>query len=109
MLIAIGRSGNVHSLKVLGIRVISLDEVDSHTLMERIREASAVIIEEDVYKEYEDRIKRVFKEMRYPPLIILVPGFGKTKTERLKDLYETLSTAVGVKLKIGAKGKSLEE
>jgi len=103
MIIAVGRSKSLELLRILGVEVRCVEDKDFKCLSEEIRGSKAVIIEEDVYREYEDSIKRLFKDMKYPPLVVVIPGREGRETERLKDIYNMLSVAMGVKLKMGAR------
>jgi len=107
MLLAVGKGKELESLRVLGVRVILLDEEsDVRKVLEEILRSRAVVIEEDLYREMRSKLRRALEGVKYPPLVVVVPSPGREGTERLKDLYNLLSMAVGVKLKVGARGKS---
>ncbi|RLE73484.1 MAG: hypothetical protein DRJ37_00080 [Thermoprotei archaeon] len=111
MIIAITRSRYLESLKALGIKAIVTNETGEQLwkkLRNHVAEYKALIIEEDLYKSIETKLKRYFQGLRYPPLLIIVPNVGEKQSTRLKDMYEYLSTAVGVKLKVGAYGSGGE-
>lgn len=101
MLVAIGRSKHLKALEVLGFDVNILpDTYTSEDVLSKILSAKVALIEEDVYRSVKNRLRRVSEGQRYPPLIVVVPSEKSEVTHRLKDLYELLSRAVGVKLKV---------
>jgi len=111
MIVAITRSRYLESLKALGINAIVTNGTGEQLwekIHDNIAEYKALIIEEDLYKSIETKLKRYFQGLRYPPLLIIVPNAGERRSARLKDMYEYLSTAVGVKLKVGTYGSSSE-
>jgi len=103
-LVAIGSSGVIEGLSIMGADVLIVDnpKKDEEVLvkvMEAVSRYKAVIIEEDVYQAVKGKLETLLSGMRYPPLVIVIPGIRGKGTSRLKDLHELLSTAVGVRLR----------
>ena len=101
MLVAVGKNEHLRALEVLGFDVNILpSEYSIEEVLSKILGARVALVEEDVYRSIESRLRRVSEGQKYPPLIVVIPSEGSEATHRLKDLYELLSRAVGVKLKV---------
>jgi len=58
-----------------------------------------IIIDEDVSEMISEFKAKMLKDLREPPIIVVIPSFRKPKGLRLSQLYSLISKAVGVKLK----------
>lgn len=100
---AIGLSKLVESFSIIGAKAVIIDDPKSEEglakIMETIANYKTVIIEEEVYANVKEKLESILSGMRYPPLIVVVPDLKNRGTSRLKDLYELLYVAVGVRLR----------
>lgn len=101
MIVAIGKTEEISSFRILGARVIILedDQRNLDMVFESALGSRLVIIEEELYTEIEKDIKRLVSGMKNPPLFMIVPSSKGGETRRLKNIYELVSRAVGVRLK----------
>ena len=91
----------LEALRYLGFK-IALVKTESEALKEFLEELgreSIIVIEEELFDKIKDKLRIYLAEVKYPPYIVIIPNSKRPTTHRLKDLYELMSKAVGVKLK----------
>jgi len=102
-IVAIGSDISIESLKILGARILLVKDIENKDelaqIYSTILDSRAVIIEEELYKVVSSDLENILSTMSRPPLLIVVPNFKKPETDRLKELHERISLAIGVKLK----------
>jgi len=102
-IVAIGSDASIESLKILGSKILLVKDIrNKDELMQvysTILNSRAVIIEEEIYKSISSDLKNILSNMSRPPLLIIVPNFNRPETDRLREIHEQISLAIGVKLK----------
>ncbi len=102
-LVAIGTSGGIEILNMLGFEVIMVPETltkdKARDITGRILTSRITIIEEEIYKALKNDLKQLLALSKKPPLLVVIPSPEKGETYRLEELYNMISRAVGVQLK----------
>jgi len=60
---------------------------------------SIIMVDEEVSEMISEFKERLFKDLREPPVIVIMPSFAKSRGSRLSQLYDLIGRAVGVKLR----------
>lgn len=101
--VAVGATPTIDSMRLLGFEVVRVPEKLPETLesevISKIVESKVVVIEEPVYSQISDKLRKFLPVLREPPLLVIVPSMKQPSTRRLEELYRLLSQAVGVRLR----------
>lgn len=101
--IAIGATPTIDAMRLLGFEVLMVPEKLPESVQEevisKVVENRVVIIEEPIYAQVGEKLRKLFSILREPPLLVVVPSMKQPSTRRLEELYQLLSYAVGVRLK----------
>lgn len=101
--VAIGASETIDPLRLLGFEIVKVngkpspDEIEA--IVAKILENRVALVEGEIYSYVKDRLSQVMSVMKEPPLVVVIPSSEKASTNRLEELYNKLSLAVGVRLK----------
>ncbi|QOJ79533.1 hypothetical protein IG193_03485 [Infirmifilum lucidum] len=101
--VAIGATETVDPLRLLGFEIVKVsgkpspDEIEA--IVSKILENRVALVEGEIYSYVKDRLSQVMAVMKEPPLVVVIPSSEEVSTNRLEELYNKLSLAVGVRLK----------
>ena len=93
------------AFSVIGIETYPVfDVIDAEKVVNEVRDRDDVdilILTEDMYIELSNRYVRFKREGVNKPILIVVPPLTGPLGKRVEDLYNLISQAVGVRLKLG--------
>jgi len=97
--IVLGKDYSLDCLRALGFQVyiVKNQEDMERVIVERAYKASIIVIESELVNDLKN--SPLLSMMKRPPVLLIVPSLRNRETCRVKELYETLSRAVGIKLK----------
>lgn len=100
-IIAIGEECSIEVYKIIGAKTFCISKINNNTintLLKLLEKGNVIIIEESLYKKIKSSLKGL-RSFKRENIFIVVPSIGRRETERLKELNEILSLAMGVELK----------
>ncbi|MGQ9780726.1 MAG: V-type ATP synthase subunit F [Nitrososphaeria archaeon] len=95
---------------VTALRLAGVDQRKAHDIREAERiidellevgECKVLIVPEELALKLKKKREDLFREQKIYPVFAIVPGFGGAVGERVKEIHQLISQAVGVKLKLG--------
>jgi len=93
------------ALSTIGVEVYPVfDVIDAGKKVNEVRDRDDVdilVLTEDMYIELSNRYVRFKREGVNKPILIVVPPLKGPLGKRVEDLYNLISQAVGVRLKLG--------
>ncbi len=93
------------AFKLIGVESkVAFDIIDAEKIINKILDeamADLLIIPEDLYEKLVERHFKFRREGKEKPILAVVPGLRGATGRRLKDIYNLISQAVGVRLKLG--------
>ncbi|MCD6509063.1 MAG: hypothetical protein J7L11_01540 [Thermoprotei archaeon] len=90
------------AFELVGARcVIATDQSEAEmAFMEAITmHPTIIVLDEDVAEMVSELQHKLFKDLKEPPMIAIIPSFTKARGTRLSQLYDMISRAVGVRLR----------
>ena len=89
----------VFSLLGIPYKVIEKHENVFKVLEDVLRSYRIVLVDEDLSRELYRVKERVYKDLREPPLIVILPSLSGSESTRATYLKEIVSKAIGARLK----------
>jgi len=105
-IIFIGSQELAYAYALLGLETITTDNINNIKDLLRIYEevikredVDVIVLEETLYRHLrENNIHKPGSLIK--PILLVVPGLGGSEGYRLKELYDLISQAVGVRLEL---------
>lgn len=95
---------------VTALRLAGVDRREAHDIREAEQtidellergECKVLIVPEELALQLKKKREELFRERKIYPVFAIVPGLGGAVGERVREIHQLISQAVGVKLKLG--------
>lgn len=103
--VAIGDRYTITALRLAGVEgreVNSVDEAEA-VIDQLVKDGKCkvLLVPEDLAIKLKRKRNELIRERRYYPVFAIIPGLGGAIGERTNEIYQLISQAIGVKLKLG--------
>ncbi len=104
-IVAIGDRYTITALRLAGIEGKEVNNVhEAEEIIDQLvkdGKCKVLLVPEDLALKLKRKRNELIRERRYYPVFAIIPGFSGAVGERTNEIYQLISQAIGVKLKLG--------